>query len=201
MKKEKVINDFLKIEFKKFILPVFLIILFIYQTHVYFSIGNFGDETYCYMIEQRELMESYSQNNNYALLGKAINETEIKINQLGEDFNVNVVEKPAFNFISSISKIYPIFPVSCEIEVNPVKHCRYYFSKESYDCTLELYTIMSGGDSDLMKSMFKSNFPDYKKISMLLILIHFILIFIWGYLLSAILLFAFRKIKRKIRKK
>jgi hypothetical protein len=189
-------QGFLNPEWKKFILPVFLIILFGYQTHIYFSLGNFGDEAYCYSVQQVKLIEKYSEENNTGLLTETANELQSQIFYLDRKYNLDASESGVFYISSSISKIYPFFPVSCEVPINPNKFCRYYFTRESYDCTLEMYNITAG---NIIFSVFDLNIPEYKKVSNLVIILHFILIFIWGYLISAVILFAFRGIKRKIK--
>lgn len=197
MKEEKGDKGFLEIEWKKFILPIFLIILFGYQVYAYFSIAHFTDDTSCYLVKQKELMDNYYQQNNTKLFEKTISETESTLAELNEEFNTKIVEEVPFLLISSVSKIYPFFPISCEVEFNPNKNCRYYSSKESYDCMLE-FVNSAITDSQIL-SIFNTSLPEYKKVSTSVIVLHFILIFIWGYLISAIILFAFRSIRKKIK--
>lgn len=198
--KKRGAKGFFEVEWKKFIFPILLIILFGYLVYVYFSIANITDKTSCYMVGQQSLMDKYYNQNNEELLEKTIYETELTLSQINSKFDVEIVDGVPFQLIiSPISKIYPFFPTSCEVEPNLNKQCRYYSSKESYDCMLEF--ISSSVEDPQILSIFYVSIPEYKKVSTFMLILHFILIFIWGYLISAILLFLFRFLKRKLSKK
>ncbi len=192
-------RGFFEVEWKKFILPILLIILFGYLVYVYFSVANITDQTSCYILEQGNLIRKYYEQGNEKMLQKTMDETVLTLSQISSKFNVGIAYGSSFWLISSISRIYPFFPVSCEVAFSPGEQCRYYISKESYDCMLEPINSSGDGISGIL-SIFSVNVPEYRKVSTFMLVLHFILIFIWGYLISAILLFLFRSLKKKTPK-
>jgi hypothetical protein len=173
---------FLKFEWKKFILPLILIILFAYQTYVFYSIGSLMDKSICQITNIQETARNYIKQNNTEMLDELTIERGLKMKELQEDINNAMGIKAIFYITTAID---PFFPVSCEITFK--NYCRHYVSQETYNCAYNFATDLS--------SLLER--PEYKPVSSWLLILHFILFFILGYFISAVILWVFRNVKIK----
>ena len=185
--KEKRGIGFLDFEWKKIILPIIILILFIYQVYIFYSIGNVFNRDICNLTNYAKDAIKYRQQNNTEMLKKIF----LEYKPLEDKFKIDI-EKIAWSetVFYTITKIDHFFPVPCEIPSQ--NYCKNYINKESFDCLDNLKS-----NSELTSSMFNYQESKYNPISIWLLILHFILLFVIMYLISAIILWIFRNVKIK----
>ena len=190
MQTEEKRGAFIAFEWKKIVLPIVLILFFSYQIYVFYSASNVIEKHLCTAHELSRKIEAFREQNNTEQLNQTISEWQLE----AEEFKYSLKKLTGSRWIIRVSQIInPFFPFPCEL--SPRKYCRYYISRESFDC---MYNINA---NSVLGSLSEVSKPEYKKISPFLLVFHLIIIFIVGYLISAIVLFIFRKDKIKRRHK
>jgi len=177
---------FLKFEWKKIILPIILIILFSYEVYVFYSIGNVMNEYSCDIADYINDAVKYREQNNTEMLKKIFLESRSLAEKLQRDI---IKASGSETVLHIVMKINPFFPVACEIFSQ--NYCKNYISKKSFYCA----NLQSRSVSAPM--LFNPKIQKYNPISIWLITLHFILLFVIGYLVSAVILWIFRNIKIK----
>jgi hypothetical protein len=183
MEIEKKRKSFIEFEWKKIVLPIILIILFTYQIFVFYSVSNVVEDYLCDANEVLQNIETFREQNNIEQLNKTILEWQPKAEKFEKDLEKSLGSETIFMVSQTIN---PFFPFPCEL--SPKNHCRYYISKKSFDC---MYDVDSSSGFD---PLFEVSKPEYKKVSVFLLIFHLAIIFIIGYLISAIIIFIFRNI-------
>ncbi|MEA3329986.1 MAG: hypothetical protein U9Q06_04555 [Nanoarchaeota archaeon] len=186
MEIEKKRNSFIGLEWKKLVLPIILVIFFSYQIFVFYSVSNVMENYSCDANEFLQKVETFRQQNNTEELNKTILEWKPKAEKFKEDLEKSIGSETIFSISSTIN---PFFPFPCEL--SPKNYCRYYISKKSFDCMFDV-DFNSG-----LGSLFAVSKPEYKKVSIFLLIFHLAIIFTIGYLISAIILLIFRNVKTK----
>ena len=186
------IKELLKPEWKKFILPVAFIILFFVAINSFYYVGSSFDKYGCDQVSlSKELQSNLRENNTLAY-----NQTWNKLRSLSENWSYEIMHTRNVRIISDFVKmIDPIIPVPCEFGVGAGVICEIYMNEETYNC------FNSQGDA----TMFPFE-PKYKKASAVTFGFNVLLLFAEGYLISSVVLFAYREmrissVRKKIRKK
>lgn len=180
-------RGFFHLEWKKLILPLILVLLLGYQVFVLFSAARVMDNSICTLVSYSNRMETLRQNGNQDLLNKTALELLPKI----QGYHQELERIYAGQSILSISKtIDPLFPFPCGSNLN--NYCGDYINESTFNC------INSQSPDFLVISLFgKPEKISYSPVSIFSIIINFLGVFMVGYLISAILLFIFRKFQRK----
>jgi len=181
---EKKIKSFIGFEWKKMILPFFLIIFFSYQIFIFYSISTIMENHLCDSMESLRNVKNLQEQNNTQELDQAVFEWTSGSEEFKKDMKKFIENKNIFRISQSIN---PFFPIPCELGAG--NYCRYYIDKKSFDCIYNSNFKLS--------SLFEISKPEYRKISIFLLIFHMLAIFIIGYLISAIMFFIFRNIKIK----
>lgn len=179
-------ETFLGFEWKKIILPIILMILFGYQLFLFYSIADLNNNFICNAREFIEKGQTYKEQNNTELLNKLDKEWQ----QITREFSsgMNNLMGSEITFIST-SIIDPFFPIPCSLK--NTEYCKYYITEKTFDCAnFKL--------SPFAHKLFKTKIPKYEPVSIYLLVFHFILLGVVGYLLSAIFLWILRNRKTKI---
>jgi len=121
---------------------------------------------------------------------------------------VKIVEGNIYFTASMIHKLNPLFPMPCEslflgTQFANSKYCRYYINEEVYNCIREGFNEQnthfdSKGDAGMsLIALFFTDFPQYKKISPAVFLIHSILLCLIIYILVSIVSLFRKKLLEK----
>jgi len=177
-----IVKEFFGVEWKKFILPVLLIILFVVVINSFYSLGSVMDKYGCEMVSLvREQITNVKQNNTFA-----INQTANKMKSLSENIQKDMKKfqniEPVFNFLKMLD---PIIPVPCEFMDG--NFCRFYINESTYNCLTSLKTNEGTG-------LTQPKIVEYKRASIITFGLNGLLLFTEGYLISSLILFIYRKI-------
>ncbi len=209
------IKEFLKPELKKIILPLALIFFFSIIISNFYHYGHVEDKYDCELISlgneyhllQDKRQENIKKNDTIAI-NQSTNDMKVTLQKLSN--NLQKMSEEKYSLIINIKDIKPvvwliksldpILPVSCSLTVDdfcedptnschesimsPIDNCRHYYSKNTHDC------LYSNADFVLFAE-------EYRKISINILILNIILLFIEGYLISSMVLFAYRKVKNK----
>lgn len=219
MKKE-IIKDFLKPDWRKLILPVVFIVLFMYTLSFFHAMGLIGDKYNCEHLRLlAELNEADLRNDM-----EAFNETLHRLWLIEDQFSAELtavmhsnreINVPVFITISVIDPILPV-PRLLQGSWDYPKPSVDYMSIETYDCMLaEINRIKntSGGlytggrlyipgrcsylDCVSSETVYYLEKIDYHPPSNLLISANIILLFLEGYLLSCIIYSIYGKLRNR----
>lgn len=181
------VKEFLKPEWKKFVLPVVFIVFFLIIVGSFYYIGSVLDKYGC---QTASLITEASEYGS---------ENELKFNQTFEELglisqnmqtDLEAVETlfPILNFFLIID---PIFPVPCTFMagfMHVTGLCEYYISEETYNCF--------GTVNPDFSSFFEGpKIKEYQPASLTAFGLNILLLFVEGYLISAVVLFIYRKIR------
>jgi len=186
MNKIKKSKGFLEFEWKKFILPIFLILFFSYHIYFFYSISNQIDNYYCISAPYIKDLVLYRQQNNSDMLYKTSNELKPMSDKMSAEI-IKLSKYMAFEKIIFI--LDPFFPSPCEFSNE--ESCRYYGDRKSLECIGDVRDQLPTPTMPLFAT------PEFKHVSIWILTIHFILLFTIGYLISAVILWIFRNIKIK----
>ncbi len=180
------IKEFLKPEWKKFVLSIILIMSYLVLLSNFYSYGAAIDT---FIQEQesfsQELKSAQEQNNT--LLIEQLNKRGLELRKSINPAMLNL-EKIEFIYVF-IEKIDPFLNVPCELVRK--SSCEHYGNKKTYDSSVALMSITS--DFNIFE---KPDIIEYRKASVFTALFNVVILFIEGYLLSSIILFIFRILKK-----
>jgi len=193
----KVIIEFLKPDWGKFIIPLIFIIIFSTFVSWFFAVTKIIDKYGCEMTslygELKTNREQFFKTNDSFALNETIDKIKYLQNQMNEEIDSSVFlfkdmddVKTIYDFIV---KIDPLFPVSCEFSGE--KNCRHYTSEETFQCFNKLQETERGIISDLI------TFQSYKKLSIFDVLINILILFFEGYFLSCFIIWVYDKVKKR----
>lgn len=178
------VKEFFKPELKKFIIPLIFFVIFVLLLNTFYSFGKFTDEITCEMSQNVIKVEEYRRNNDTESLQKM--EAVFEGYNKNTDFNsIRETIQISYPFIKFLSIMDPFLPVPCELIAD--KNCRYYSSRQSYDCLTRMQ------EETGLNSIISVESKQYTKISVLNIIINSIILIIVGYIISSIMLFTLRK--------
>ncbi len=194
------LKEFLKPEWKKIILPVIFISIFIILIKFSYDTASLFDKYMCEMLSVAKQRQVYIEQNNT----EALEEIEIQSENLSNNFRSEVEknrllkladEEFFFHTFMSMKKINPLLPFPCEHNIMDLryKHCRFYINEEAYNCFINFTSfenIIFGFNKEMI---------EYKKVSFFDISSNILILFIEGYLVSCLILFCYRKIIRKVK--
>lgn len=175
------IEKFLKPEWKKLILPIAFIILLAVTIDSFYYLGSVTDKYGCNLVFLFEDYQNAFEENNSLVM----NQTYTIMTYMFENMTSEINRIQNVMFISSfVMAIDPITPVPCEFISG--NGCEFYTNEETYNCFKNL-TAEPG--------FLPFNEAGYKKASLVTLGLNFLLLFIEGYLISSVILFAYRKMK------
>jgi hypothetical protein len=178
-------GDFFKLNWKKFILPVILIIIFLVVINALRISGSIGDKYDCQVVTLIQKNIDNAQKNDTA----AVNQVDSEMKLLAQNKQKEVKHLQYSESISAFVKIInPIVPFPCE-NLGKSNVCQFYINKETYDCLKKL---------DINGDIFSQpKMSVYKPVSLWIILLNVLLLFIEGYFVSSIIMFFYGKIRDK----
>ncbi len=186
-------KELLRPEWKKFVLPIIFIILFLFTISTFYSVASVMDKYVCdiaSLFQQQE--DSFKQKDMVAF-----NQTVEEMNTLREEMmnelkNIDKLEEPSFLSLRVIISIDPFFPMSCSYVTTDF--CKFYISKESYDCSRDI------ASKSFALPPIELKLKEYQRVSLAILGLHGLILFLEGYLISAVVLFSWRKLRKKMRK-
>ncbi len=198
------IKAFLRPEWKKMILPLIFILIFMFLIYSSYTIASIGDDYICEYCEFTDIIyDIHNIDQNDTL---TINQTVTKIENLSNNFKQDIEKKEIIStygliFIGPMMIINPIYPGPCELgdSLLNTDFCVYYTSEESYNCLDDLSEKIEKFSENSPIIMMIS-FPEYKQLSIFNIVANLIFLFIEGYLISSIILLIYRKLDKLIKK-
>lgn len=186
-------KEFLKPEWKKFILPIALIVLFlvmIVSFHLYSSVMN---KYFCGTISLFQELEATMKQNDSLAYERAFNKT-VASPFFTEGQNYDELVRGAAYISIFIRTIDPFMSLPCEYKYDYYNFlvndfCEYYINKETYNCCASLPESSNISCFDTAKP--------YKGVSLVTQGLNVLLLFLEGYLISCVALFAYRKVGKK----
>jgi hypothetical protein len=171
---------FFKPSWKKLILPLILIILYLVVINYLNSASKITDEYLCRFTELREKTIKFQEE-----LNPSLNQTAREFIQTAQEWQAEIPKKNnAFLLLGKImDKINPIFPVPCTMSEDD-GYCKYYVSKDTYDCYVKQENFLA------LKPR------PYKKINIFHHTAALIFLFLEGYIVSCLAFFIYKKIKK-----
>ncbi|MCD6226357.1 MAG: hypothetical protein J7J93_00990 [Candidatus Aenigmarchaeota archaeon] len=193
-------EEFLRPEWKKIILPAIFILIFIILIKISYDAASLSDKYLCDIFSLvKQIHVCIEQNNT-----ECFEESQIILENLSNNFMNDLErnrllknEKIFFNVFMNMKKINPLLPFPCEHNMD-VKYCRFYISKETYDCYAN-FTIPENIIFHIIFGFYKKEMREYKKVSFFDISLNTLILFIEGYLISCLILFCYRKIIRRVK--
>lgn len=186
------IKEFLKPEWKKFILPIVFILLFLVVVNFfYYSIVPTFYEYHCKIAYLDKKMELATEQNDTLAIKQLLED----MLYLQEDTFRSMREPASVFYFCSALFIGAINPISmpCEMiyDYVPADFCEFYMREDTYNClkTLNVTTIPKT-ISDRV----------YKKASITQFVLNVLILFVEGYLISSVILFFYRRVKRRRKK-
>lgn len=186
------IKEFIKPEWKKFILPIVFIIFFLILINTFYFWGSVVDKYGCELISLEEEYIINIKQNNTLTINQSIN----KIESLPSAYQIY----PIFIFLQTID---PIIPVPCGFFIRGNIICEYYITEDTYSCIKNKGLEIEKTLGSLGSLIFKLSFPmfnvtsEYKKASIITQTLNILLLFIEGYLISSVILFAYRRLRKR----
>lgn len=196
------IREVLEPEWKKFILPLVLIILFSFVINTFYSISSITNKYGCEIVSLVQEQNDNIKQNNTLAFNETVKKSISLIQRMQNDadyLELNKNEKknkvffePVYSFLNVID---PALPVPCELQ--NTRFCEYYVNKQTYDCTIRMIGQNETGGLNQAVIFEKIPMKDYTKSSIINLGSNVLLLFVEGYLVSSLILFAYRKIRKK----
>lgn len=183
-------KEFLRPEWKKFILPIILIAIFIFVINYLFFLGSTFDKYICQLTSLVNNLQTLRENNQTLAYNQTLDEARSLVKSLQNDVTSRGGNTKLFlDSVKTIKTIDPFVPVPCEIM--PSHLCQYYLNKESYDC------IINANVSSPFIILGTPNIPEYNKVSFITIGLNILFLFVEGYLISCLIALGYNKFKKK----
>ncbi len=193
---KKEVKHFFKPTWKKFILPLVFIILFLVLISNFNSIGTFLDKYSC---ESEALYTKYDQNrrtNNT----EGLNQTEVQIKELGQRM-VNDAPKGGIVPIISlytVGVIDPLIPFPCLMIEGESPFCQFYVNETTHACMVKSIENTKLEDFNITALRdIKFAVKPYAQSSTTPLIVNIILLIIEGYFISVLIQFVYTKQKDK----
>ncbi|MFA5993106.1 MAG: hypothetical protein WC796_05360 [Candidatus Pacearchaeota archaeon] len=177
----------------KFILPIILVVLtillFLATKDLNSKVGDYS----CKILEIKDTIRGYETQGNIISLNDAKFRSDEMTNELLRDLENNKLQFAVVNIYNQyVNQFNPIYPADCSFSgLRPL--CGSYSSQEDYDCAKRLFA-----DSDVkILGIFKTEMPEYKKPSSIILILSLIYLFIISYLISCVIAFVYRSLKPK----
>jgi len=194
------LKEFLKPEWKKFALPLALLVLFFFLENAYGAFGSAEDNVYCPASQFMKNMEVAKSQNDTVGMQKIIDNAR----PLQKDFTefMQNAEKIKSNTIvdGALRMADPFLPSPCELSIR--RPCIFYMNETSYNCIREAASVTSNvpefalglvggfGDSD-------NNLPSYKTLSYNDVIFNALFLATEGYLISCLIFLAYTKLRKQ----
>ncbi|MCD6215533.1 MAG: hypothetical protein B6U68_01965 [Candidatus Aenigmarchaeota archaeon ex4484_14] len=183
-------KELLRPEWKKFILPIIFVILFLFTVSTFYSVASVMDKYVCdiaSLFQQQE--DSFKQKDMTAL-----NQTVEKMDSLREEMtnelkNIDKLEEPISLSLRAIISIDPFFPTSCSYVTTDF--CKFYISEKTYNCSRDI------ASKSFRLLPIELKLKEYQRVSLAILGLHGLILFLEGYLISAVVLFSYRKLRKK----
>ncbi len=192
------LSAILAFEKKKIILPALLLALFAVILYAFSATGHLEDKYACNMISAFEAAESINMSDAKKSLEESVaRRAEIisLLKQLHNDTRVIASVQPlATNILIVLEPIDPFVPYPCEFYPDR-PFCQHYSSPETYACGETVQHLKAAGD--LSKVVGFAKLRPYTNMLLTAIAANIIWLFAIGYLTSAVLLAACKKIRGK----
>jgi len=178
-------GDFLKLDWKKFILPIILIIIFLVVINALRASGSIEDKYDCQVVTLIQKNVANINSNDTV----AISQVNSEMKLLSQDKQKEIKPLQYSNSISAFVKIIdPIIPLPCE-ELGKSNICKFYINKDTYDCIKNI---------DFSGNVFSQpKMSVYKPLSLWIVILNVLILFIEGYFVSSIIFFFYWRRKDK----
>lgn len=183
------IGSFLRPEWKKFILPIVFIILFIVMISSFYYTASVLDKYGCEVASLYERLDTYREQNDTSGITQTVDALESLSQNYKNDMKITEGVGPVLSIVLAID---PIVPVPCEFMVSglTLTPCQFYASEETYNC-------MKGSIGGTISVFAEPEIKEYKGVSVATLGLNVLLLFVEGYLISAVVLFIYRKIRSR----
>ncbi len=190
-------KEFLRLEWKKIIIPVIFIVLFLNIINTLHSFGLIEDKYACDISRGIRDIKEFRKRNDTSPVNTTINRLE-NLSESMTDEIVAIVNEllylPAIYSFAFIRVIDPFFPTSCEFYagIGNYEFCQYYMSEETYDCIIN---ALPGPNTFIGVDLWRDEFKSYTELGVPVLLFNIIFLFIEGYIISCLIVFIYRKIR------
>lgn len=199
-------KDILRMEWQKLFLPIVLMASFLFLVYLTYDELAFIDENACEIMDIFEFLIAAGQGDlvlldNETLYHNMTNTTYTQAQFERWDMLINETEYlvggPSLNpgpLIFLFGLIDPIYPKPCELS-GADSGCYWYISEDAYDCMgrESVYTEAGDGFFVLYGFMGYGDIPAYRSLDIGEIALNLVFLFIEGYLVSALLLYGYRR--------
>jgi hypothetical protein len=213
------LHDFFKPEWKKLLLPVLMVIVFLFTIWRIYNYTAIMDDNICDLyrfldvtlaIYKGDFVEIDNETvilnkTNQTITQQQMDEWEEQYERsaslaedLGDDYRNTRILSAVFMFTD------PFFPKPCEYGPTfrpayfPETSCYWYISEEAYDCYAQFFSVYAEGSSVYAEL---TGMDGYNPVTTLTISGNVIFIFLEWYVFSSVVLGAFRKIASLVKKK
>jgi hypothetical protein len=194
------LKEFFKPTWKKFILPIILIVLFFSVMSIFYSLGSLTNKLSCPNINLAIEFAIASQKNDTAAMNAIFRKMENFRVEHEDEFKQAESFLQLGSKMSFIKIIDPIFPGDCRFTEQEFNVCRDYINRETYECiTNYTKTILELEPLEGIGAPLIAGWPliPYNPLSILDILLNVLFLFFEGYILSCLIISAYNKIKGK----
>jgi hypothetical protein len=188
-------KEFLRLDWKKFILPVIFIILFAIVINSFYLLGSVLDKYTCESVSLAKELQNYREQNDTLAIGQFISKNEPFFQNMQNEYEhlakaIGTMQ-PIINFVKIMD---PVIPMPCEGTEG--YYCEFYSGKDTYNC---FQNVVSGDwlNENVFGSLFHTEIKEYKKASFVTFGLNTLLLFIEGYLVSCFIFWIYYKIKKK----
>lgn len=185
--------EFLKPDWKKFILPIVLIIIYFFLIGYFSRIGDVMDAYTCERISIREKIIDAVQNNESA--EAYMEESRIQMEKwrlASENLDVDNI----IGLYNLMKFIDPFIPSPCEFTAS--NYCVHYSSQETFDCITNFVKVT---DEPSGLIAIPINIEEYRRGSFFTHIPNFLILIMEGYLISALVILFYKKIKNRTRER
>ena len=182
----------LKPEWRKFVLPIILVVMLLYVSFSSASIVTVFDKYTCEISDLSKQYIAADKQNNTEVKDSINQSSEGIRKKISEDVNkINALAVREFAFF--LSTINPLTPLPCELTLSPL--CTPYMNKKSYDCLADLanFTKQNIENRTIAENI---KIREYSEPTAPIIY-NSIIVFVEGYIISAVALGLYRKSKKK----
>ncbi|MBI4163824.1 MAG: hypothetical protein HY512_03100 [Candidatus Aenigmarchaeota archaeon] len=193
---KKEAKHFFKPTWKKFIIPLVLILLLLVLVSNFNAIGTFLDKYSCESEALYSEYDQYKKTNNT----EGLNQTEVQIKELGQRMVRDAPQGGIVPIISlyTVGVIDPLVPFPCLMIEGESPFCQFYVNETTHACMVKSIenTKLEDFNNTALRDI-KFSIRPYINPSATILIVNIIVLIIEGYLISVLIQFIYTKQKNK----
>jgi len=196
-------SEFFRFEKKKLILPIILVALLILFSASAYSAFDTVTKLFCQILDYQARWNEALKKNDTELIEMTKIEIERQMKEINPERYPSIITYSMFLPLEHLSYIDPFFPVSC-FEVPSGLFCQDFLRPEFYECAREYEKSAENAESfsndltlDFIINIKRENSIITAPFSFFywVLVLNILIMFVIGYILSCVLISAYRKIK------